>query len=135
MRRRRKAGGDEADVDMTPMLDVVFILLIFFIVTSTFLSEKGFDLTPPPPPPPGEPPPRTKAVNIFIDGSNAITVDSRPVDLGSVRANIERKKAENPETAVVIIASSQAQNRFVVEVFDQAKLANIENVNVLEAAE
>ncbi|MBB35174.1 MAG: biopolymer transporter ExbD [Hirschia sp.] len=132
MRKRRNRASDEAEVDMTPMLDVVFILLIFFIVTSTFLSEVGFDLTPPPQND-GPPPKPVPAVNIYIDESNAISVDGRPVDIKSVRANIERRKAENPEISVVILADGDAQNRYVVEVFDQAKRASIENVNVLEA--
>jgi len=55
MRRRRNKTSDEAEVDMTPMLDIVFIMLIFFIVTATFLDERGIDLTQPPPPPPDQP--------------------------------------------------------------------------------
>ena len=132
MRSRRKKTGDEADVDMTPMLDVVFILLIFFIVTSTFLNEVGFDMTPPPNND-DAPPTKTQALNIYIDDGNAITVDGRPVDIGSVRANIERRKAEVPDIAVMILVDGDAQNRYVVEVFDQAKLASIQNVNVVEA--
>ncbi len=135
MRRRKSGSSDEAEVDMTPMLDVVFILLIFFIVTSTFLSEVGFDLTPPPPSP-DDPNRKTKpAVTINIDDTNGIFVDGRFTDIGSVRANIERRKAETPEVSVVIVASPGAKNRYVVEVFDQAKLSNIQNVNVVEAAE
>lgn len=135
MRKRRSAEADEAEVDMTPMLDVVFILLIFFIVTSTFLNEYGFDLTPPPPTPPDQIIKPKPAVTINVDETNMIFVDGRPTDIGSVRANIERRKAENPEIAVVIVASTEAKNRYVMEVFDQAKLSNVANVNVVPAAE
>ena len=127
MRRRRKSSNDEAQVDITPMLDVVFILLIFFIVTSTFLNEVGLDLTPPPPSK-GDPPPEMRAMNIYIDESNLIRVDGRATDISSVRANIERRKAEFPNISVVVQAHAEAKNRFVLQVIDQAKLANIENV-------
>jgi biopolymer transport protein ExbD len=131
--RRRKKVDDDAKADMTPMLDVVFILLIFFIVTSTFLSEVGFDLTPPPPSPDANPP-KVKSVNIYVDDANFITVDGRSVDISAVRANIERKKAENPETSVSVLSHPDAQNKYVLHVVDQAKLANIANVNVSVAA-
>jgi len=111
------------------MLDVVFILLIFFIVTSTFLSEVGFDLTPPPPSD-NPNPPKVKSVNIYVDEDSFIQVDGRTTDVSAVRANIERKKAENPETSVSITSHPDAKNKFVLHVVDQAKLANIQNVNV-----
>lgn len=128
MRRRRSSSNDEAQVDITPMLDVVFILLIFFIVTATFLNEVGMDLTPPPPTPPDvivEPKP---AIQIYINESNIIRVDRTVADISSVRALIEGKKAANPEISVVVQAHTDAKNRFVLQVIDQAKLANIENV-------
>ena len=132
MRNRRKSGDDTAEPDMTPMLDVVFILLIFFIVTSTFLNEVGFDQTPPPPS--DQPPPKVKSVNIFIDSTNLIQVDGRTTDINAVRANIERKKAENPNISVAIVADADARNQYVVEVYDLAKQANVESVNVAQAA-
>ena len=132
--RKRSRPADEASIDMTPMLDVVFILLIFFIVTSTFLNEVGFDLTPPPQDP-NAPPSRVKAVNVVIDQSNLVTMDGRVTDLGSVRANIERRKAENPDISVVIAASGLAKNQIVIEVYDQAKMTGVMNVNLVETAE
>ncbi len=126
--RRRKKPVDEAEVDMTPMLDVVFILLIFFIVTSTFLSEEGMDLTPPPPSPPQENKITQKAVNIYVDETNFIQVDGRITDLSAVRANIERKKAEFPDISVVVQVHPNAKNLYALKVVDEARLANIQNV-------
>lgn len=126
--RRRKKPVDEAEVDMTPMLDVVFILLIFFIVTSTFLSEEGMDLTPPPPSPPNVDQPKQKAVNIYVDESNFIQVDGRITDVSAVRANIERKKAEFPDISVVVQVHPEAKNLYALKVVDEARLANIANV-------
>lgn len=125
--RRRKKPVDEAEVDMTPMLDVVFILLIFFIVTSTFLSEQGFDLTPPPPSN-GPPPPKAKAINIYVDDGNFIRVDGRFTDISAVRANIERKKAEFPDISVIVQAHPEAKNLYALKIVDEAKSANIANV-------
>ncbi len=135
MRRRKKAGADEANVDMTPMLDVVFILLIFFIVTATFLNEKGFDLTPPPPPPPNVKPKPVPTVNIYIDESNFIRVNGRAVDVSAVRANIEREKAKEPNISVVVQAHPDAKNRFALLAIDQAKQASIENIAFIGSAE
>ncbi|MEM6625357.1 MAG: biopolymer transporter ExbD [Pseudomonadota bacterium] len=136
MRRRRRGGGsDEAKVDMTPMLDVIFILLIFFIVTSTFLNEVGFDLTPPPPAPDNPNQQTVPAVQIYVDEASLIRVDGRPTDIGSVRANIERRKAEVPEISVVVQAHPSAKNRFVLQIIDQAKSANIDNVALVGSQE
>ena len=70
-RNRRNSQPDEADVDMTPMLDIVFIMLIFFIVTATFLDEDGIDLTQPPPPPDTTPPKdNTPAITVYVNETN-----------------------------------------------------------------
>ena len=91
MRGRTHRAPEEANVDLTPMLDVVFILLIFFIVTSTFAQEETIGLEPPPPPSPDQQDqPQVPAILIYIDESNLITVNGRVTDIGSVRANIER---------------------------------------------
>lgn len=133
MRGRSKRAPDEADVDLTPMLDVVFILLIFFIVTATFAQEEALGLEPPPPPPPPNvEPPEQQAILIYIDESGLITVNGRVTDVGSVRANIERVKAENPESAVVIQAHPQARNGTIILIRDAAYNAGYtDGVNVV----
>ncbi len=129
--RRRRSGrlDDEAEVDLTPMLDVVFIMLIFFIVTASFIKEVGLDLNRPE----GG---STKTVmdneNIFIQISNdgLIFVDRRVTDIRAVRANIERLHAERPNGAVVIAAGDASFNGLLVEVMDQARLAGVTNISL-----
>jgi len=130
MRRRRSQGMDEeAEVDLTPMLDVVFIMLIFFIVTASFVKEVGLDLNRPE----GG---STKTVveneNIFIQISNEglIFVDRRAVDIRAVRPNIERLLAERPKGTVVIAAEEASMNGILVEVMDQARLAGAETISL-----
>ena len=134
MRGRTARAPDEANVDLTPMLDVVFILLIFFIVTSTFAREEAIGLEPPPPPPPidVEQPPPTQAILIYIDESSLITVNGRPTDIGSVRANIERVVAENPQSALVIQAHPKTRSGIVVKIRDEAYNAGFtDRVNIV----
>ncbi len=120
MRGRTHRAPEEANVDLTPMLDVVFILLIFFIVTSTFAQEETIGLEPPPPPAPDTQQQQVPAILIYVDESNLITVNGRVTDIGSVRANIERVRAENPESQVVIQAHPKSRNGVIVLIRDAA---------------
>ena len=134
MRGRSSRAPDEANVDLTPMLDVVFILLIFFIVTSTFAREEAIGLEPPPPPPPPDQPiqQEQQAILIYIDESSLITVNGRPTDIGSVRANIERVVAENPQSALVIQAHPKTRSGIVVKIRDEAYNAGFtDRVNIV----
>lgn len=134
MRGRSARPAEEADVNLTPMLDVVFILLIFFIVTSTFAREEAIGLEPPPPPPPPDQPeqPPVPAILIYIDESNLITVNGRPTDIGSVRANIERVVAESPNSALVIQAHPKTRSGVVVRIRDEAYSAGFtDRVNIV----
>ena len=131
MRRRRSSGlSEEADVDLTPMLDVVFIMLIFFIVTASFIKEVGLDLNRP------EGGEATKVVteneNILIQITNdgLIFIDRRSVDVRAVRANIERLRAERPNGQVVVAPSEASQNGLLVEVMDQARLAGATEISL-----
>ncbi len=132
MRGRTKRGADNADIDLTPMLDVVFILLIFFIVTSTFAREQAIGLEPPPPPSPNNPDqPQVPAILILIDESNLITVNGRVTDIGSVRANIERVIAETPNSSLIIQAHPQTRSGVVVRIRDEAYNAGFtDRVNI-----
>lgn len=134
MRGRSSRQPDEAEVDLTPMLDVVFILLIFFIVTATFAREEAIGLEPPPPPPPptDEPPPPVPAILIYIDESNLITVNGRVTDIGSVRASIERVVAEQPNSALIIQASPKTRSGVVIRIRDEAYNAGFnDRVNIV----
>jgi biopolymer transport protein ExbD len=134
MRGRKVRKPDSAEVDLTPMLDVVFILLIFFIVTSTFAREEAIGLEPPPPPSPPdqqeqEPIP---AILILVEESNLIYVNGRATDISSVRANIERVVAESPNSAVIIQAHPKAKSGVVVQIRDEAYNAGFrDRVNIL----
>ena len=130
MARRRKALGDEAEVDMTPMLDIVFIMLIFFIVTATFVNERGLDVTRPD----SDEPPETQSVTILvsINQSGTISMEGRNIDLRAVRANVERLIAENPDSSVVVQAHPQSESNIMVGVMDQARLAGAAGVSIAE---
>ena len=135
MRGRTTRPVEEADVDLTPMLDVVFILLIFFIVTAVFTKEQAIGLEPPPPPPPiDQEPPDSPTILIFINEDGLIRVNGRVADIGSVGANIERLKAESPESAVVIQADPRAKTGIIVNIRDQAASANVDKVNLILSA-
>ncbi|MGR8950121.1 MAG: ExbD/TolR family protein [Gammaproteobacteria bacterium] len=122
MRRRRggsAAAEDEGAVDLTPMLDVVFIMLIFFIVTATFIKEAGVEVNRPDANTSDQKDNTT--VLVAINADNSIWIDKRRVDIRSVRANIERLHAENPEGGVVIQADELASVKTFTAVLDAAR--------------
>lgn len=130
MRSRRRSSDDsnEEEIDLTPMLDIVFIMLIFFIVTSTFVKEAGLEVNKP-----DAETATTKeraSILIAIDPKNQVWIDGRNVDVRAVRANIERLRADNPEGGVVIQADEDSNNKTLVRVMDAAKLAGVENVSL-----
>ena len=122
------ATVEESQVDLTPMLDVVFIMLIFFIVTSTFVKESGVDVTRPN----AETavPTDASSIQIGITSNNQIYFDKRLVDKRAVRANIEKGLAESPGAAIIIIADALSNTETLIEVMDQSRLAGAENVSV-----
>ncbi|OUX95258.1 MAG: biopolymer transporter ExbD [Hyphomonas sp. TMED17] len=135
MRGRSTKPEEEANVDLTPMLDVVFILLIFFIVTSTFIQEKALGLEPPPPPaPPTDQQEQVPAILVYINEDSLIRVNGRLTDLGGVRANMERLRAENPESALVIQAHPSAKSGVILKIRDEAYNAQMDRVNVIQSA-
>ncbi len=123
MRRRsyssEASGEDDSAVDLTPMLDVVFIMLIFFIVTATFIKEAGVEVNRPDASTSNQKDNTT--VLVAINADNSIWIDKRRVDIRSVRANIERLHAENPEGGVVIQADELASVKTFTEVLDAAR--------------
>lgn len=128
MRRRRSKRQDEEEVNLTPMLDVVFILLIFFIVTASFVKESGIDINRPA----AATAVRKERGNILvaITPTGQIWIDRRQIDIRALRANIERLHAENPQGAVVIQADRDSKNGLLVAVLDAAKLAGVENISI-----
>jgi len=128
MRRRRLQEQDDTEVNLTPMLDVVFIMLIFFIVTASFVKEAGIDVSRPD----AATAERKERGNILvaISETGQIWIDKRHVDIRAVRANIERMAAENPQGGVVIQADENSKNGILVEVMDAARLAGVEQVSI-----
>ncbi len=129
MKRRISKQSQETEVDLTPMLDVVFIMLIFFIVTATFIRERGLDVLRP-----DEsdepPPPSMAAIVISIDANNDIWVDGRVVDERAVRANVERLRAETPDAPVLVQSDRQANTGVVIRTMDYAKQAGAVAVSI-----
>ena len=122
---------DESEVNITPLIDIVFIMLIFFIVTATFVKEAGIDVNKPDAPTAEV---KKKAnILIAIDANNNIWLDRRKIDIRSVVPNIKRLRAENPEGSVVIQADEESKNKMLVEVMDAARQAGV--VNIALAAE
>jgi len=127
-RHSRRQSGIVAEVNMTPLIDMVFILLIFFIVTSTFAKESGVDVSRPS----AKTAVKKELANILISitPNGEVWIDKRHVDRRAVRANVERLHAENPEGAVIILADKDAKTGLLIEVMDQARLAGVANVSI-----
>ncbi|MYE51914.1 MAG: biopolymer transporter ExbD [Gammaproteobacteria bacterium] len=119
---------EDSPIDLTPMLDVVFIMLIFFIVTSTFVKESGVDVTRPNAETAA--PTDASSIQVGISANNQIWIEKRQVDKRAVRANIERGLAESPGAAVIIIADALSNTETLIDVLDQARLAGATSVSV-----
>jgi len=128
MRRRRIRAEDETEINLTPMLDVVFIMLIFFIVTASFVKESGIEVNRPSAA--SAQPKEQGTIMVALSETGQIWVNKRNVDIRSLRANLERLHAENPNAGVVIQADKHSQTGLLVEVMDSARLAKIENVSI-----
>ena len=126
MNMSRFEEEEENEVNLTPMLDVVFIMLIFFIVTASFVKEAGIDITRPP----AATAERKERGNILvaITANDQIWVDRRMVDPRALRANLERLHAENPQGSVMILADEDSKNKLLVLVMDASRLAGIKSV-------
>jgi len=128
MIRRKKRIPEDSNIDNTPILNIVFIMIIFFIVTTTFIKETGVEVNRPN---------ASTAVSdkkgnilIAITENNEIWIDKRMIDIRAVRANVERMKAENPEGSVIIQADENSKTGLLVETMDQVRLAGVMNVSI-----
>lgn len=119
---------EESQIDMTPMLDVVFIMLIFFIVTASFVKEAGIDVNRPDAATAVQ---KSRAnILVAISETNEIWINKRQVDARAVQANIERLYAENPQGSVVIQADELANTKTLIQVMDAARSAGVFDVSV-----
>ncbi|WP_339726107.1 biopolymer transporter ExbD [uncultured Paraglaciecola sp.] len=125
---RKVRVEEDAEIDMTPMLDIVFIMLIFFIVTTVFVKEAGVNVNKPN----GSLAVMPKNANIFIgiteDGD--VWIDKRKVETDLVRSNLERLMAEQPSDVIIIQADKEAEHGVVIEVMDQIKAAGIDRISI-----
>lgn len=119
---------EESQIDLTPMLDVVFIMLIFFIVTASFVKESGIDVNRPD----AATAVKKERANILVGISDKgeIWINKRRIDVRAVQANIERLKAENPQGTVVIQADEKATTDVLIKVMDSARAAGVYDVSI-----
>lgn len=132
--RKRIHPEDETEINITPMLDIVFIMLIFFIVTTSFVREKGLDISRP-----------TQAeeeivdqdilpIVVRIDSTSLITINNRIVDAQAVRANLERERAQSPRSPLIIAAHPDSDTSALVTVLDSANIVGISSISVATEA-
>ena len=124
----RRINSKTVELNIAPLIDMVFILLIFFLVTTSFVKETGVDISRPT---------ASTAVSkaqatilIGVTKDNTVYIDRREVDMRAVRANVERALAENPDGSVVIVADKKSQTGLVINVMDSCKLAGAKNVSI-----
>ena len=126
--KRRRTDEDDGEISLTPMLDVVFILLIFFIVSTSFVKEPGLD--------PQRPHAATAATKthgnilIGVSAADAIWMQKRRVRLEDVRSMVEAAALENPESSVVVVADRAASSGTVIDVMDRARAAGVGTIAV-----
>jgi biopolymer transport protein ExbD len=129
---RTSTQSDNSDVDLTPMLDVVFILLIFFVVTATFLKESSIGVNTPdgealPDPGPG--------ILVQVNASNEIYIDQRRVDASALRSLIAQKFAENPEQGLTVRMHEASSTEYYILVADAARQASVYNISLVPYSE
>jgi len=123
---------EESEINLTPMLDVVFIMLIFFIVTASFVREAGIDVNRPDAPM-TESKPEDSNILVRITATDEIWIDRRLVDPRAIRANIERLAAENPDGSVVIQANNRSTNKTLVQVMDASRQAGVYSISIADS--
>ncbi|MBV1910980.1 MAG: biopolymer transporter ExbD [Kangiellaceae bacterium] len=133
MRKHRHVIEEDTEVDMTPMLDIVFIMLIFFIVTTSFVKEAGIEITRPNDNQSEAPPNPTSPILIKISDTGDVNIGGRLVDVGAVQANVETQRSKKPKAAVIVQVAESAATGILVSVVDQAKKAGVPQVTVTKA--
>jgi biopolymer transport protein ExbD len=126
--RRHAENPEEAEINITPMMDIVFIMLIFFIVTTSFVRETGID--------PARPEAVTAAeqergnILIGVSASDQIWMNQQQVEMAAVRQLVEQARSEVPESTVIIIADERASTGIVIDLMDQVRRGGILNISV-----
>ena len=130
MIKRKRHKDDEVEINITPMLDIVFIMLIFFIVTTSFVKEQGLEVSRPSNSPPKEVQRDKGPIVVRIDSRNLISLKGRVLEPRAVQANLEREKAEKPDAPLIVAAHPDADTESLVIILDAAEAVGIESVNV-----
>ena len=128
--RRKHRVSDEAEINITPMLDIVFIMLIFFIVTTSFVKEKGLEVSRPSSAPPKEVTKSKGPIVVKVDANGNITMKGRMLEKKAVEANLEREKAEKPDSPLIIAAHPDAATDALVTILDAAEAVGVASVSV-----
>ncbi|WP_150305987.1 ExbD/TolR family protein [Pseudomonas saliphila] len=132
MRRHTATNDEEAGIDLTPMLDIVFIMLIFFIVTSSFIKEAGITVQTPSAASATEQPKGN--ILIAVSPNGEIWMDGQQVDIRAVRAAVERMRVDQPDSSVVVQADQDSRSGLVIQVMDQVRLAGVQDVALAATA-
>ena len=128
VRQSLRRNGKTAGINIAPLIDMVFILLIFFMVTTSFVKETGIDVQRPAA---STAVPKEKGnILIGVDPKGRIFLEKKQIDIRSVRAHIERCLAENPEGFIVIVADKASHTGVIIRVMDQCKLAGAKNISI-----
>jgi len=128
--RRKSRPIDEAEINITPMLDIVFIMLIFFIVTTSFVKEKGLEVSRPTNSPPKEIKQNKGPIVVKIDANGNISMKGRMLERKAVEANLEREAAEKPDSPLIIAAHPDAETDALVTILDAADAVGVGSVSV-----
>jgi biopolymer transport protein ExbD len=128
--RRKSRAIDEAEINITPMLDIVFIMLIFFIVTTSFVKEKGLEVSRPSNAPPKEVKKNKGPIVVKVDSNSNISMQGRILERKAVEANLEREKAEKPDSPLIIAAHPDAETDALVTILDAAEAVGVGSVSV-----
>ena len=129
MKRRIKKKNEESEINITPLLDIVFIMLIFFIVTTSFVKEISIDVNRPTKSPIKEQK-KSDVISVRILDSGQILIQERLISLDAVRANIESSLALKPQASVVVVSDRAADAGLLVRVIDQSRLAGASSVSL-----
>lgn len=131
IRQSLRGGSRTTDINIAPLIDLVFLLLIFFLVTTSFVKETGIDVNRPTA---STAMPKEKGnILIGVDSDGRVFLEGRQIDIRSVQAHIERCLAENPEGSIVIVADKNSHTGIVIRVMDQCRLAGAKNISIAAA--
>lgn len=128
--KRQRVGADSGgdDINVTPLMDIVFIMLIFFIVTSTFVKEPGVEINRPEAQTAKER--KLAGILVAVTAENEIWINKEKIPLDAVKVAVEGLKQENPKATAVVQVDTGAESRYLVEVVNQIRNAGVSDIAV-----